>query len=242
MPWVLGLAFKAWQFRVISFWRCICKIPWPNGTSKLDRGFPSRSLCKKRRISQAAKSLKDLINPKSITVKDFSDYEELDLMMAADLRRCYDKYPYFQKRKSKSRELKRTTDLSEGVRMLFDLRNCIAWSRDKRKGAKILTPNGRLENVFSGRLQDILQEETLVAFYTHACHGRPWDNVGRKWKTQENLAWSKHPLFSTDEKWRNRLTGKTYGLKDGPATEAKNSLSIADKTIQRILWEGPKTQ
>ena len=47
---------------------------------------------------EAARSLKDLINPKSITGKDFSDYEEVDLMMAAELKRCYDKYPHFQKR------------------------------------------------------------------------------------------------------------------------------------------------
>ena len=35
---------------------------------------------------EAASSLKDLINPKSITGKDFSDDEELDLMMAAELK------------------------------------------------------------------------------------------------------------------------------------------------------------
>ena len=34
---------------------------------------------------EATSSLKDLINPKSITGKDFSDYEELYLMMAAEL-------------------------------------------------------------------------------------------------------------------------------------------------------------
>ena len=36
----------AWQFRVISPRSCICKIPWPNGISKLDREFPSRNLRK----------------------------------------------------------------------------------------------------------------------------------------------------------------------------------------------------
>ena len=35
---------------------------------------------------EATSSLKDLINPKSIAGKDFSDYEELDLMMAAELK------------------------------------------------------------------------------------------------------------------------------------------------------------
>ena len=40
---------------------------------------------------EAPSSLKDLINPKSITRKDFSDYEEeLGLMMAAELKWYYD--------------------------------------------------------------------------------------------------------------------------------------------------------
>ena len=47
---------------------------------------------------EAATSLMDLINPKSITGEDFPDYEELNLMMAAELTRCYDKYPHFQKK------------------------------------------------------------------------------------------------------------------------------------------------
>ena len=36
----------AWQFRVISLRRCICKISWPNEISELDREFQSRSLRK----------------------------------------------------------------------------------------------------------------------------------------------------------------------------------------------------
>ena len=39
---------------------------------------------------EATSSLKDLINPKPIAGKDFSDFEELDLMMAAELIWCYD--------------------------------------------------------------------------------------------------------------------------------------------------------
>ena len=45
-----------------------------------------------------AKSLDDLITPKSIKGKDFPDYEELDLMMAAALKRCYDKQTHFRKK------------------------------------------------------------------------------------------------------------------------------------------------
>ena len=100
MPRVLGPVLKvAWQFRVISPRRCIWKIPWPNGISKLDREFPSRSLRKseesRARIAvdqeiEAISLLKDLINPKSLTGEDFSNYEESDLMMAAELKWCYD--------------------------------------------------------------------------------------------------------------------------------------------------------
>ena len=47
---------------------------------------------------EAAKSLDVLITPKSITGKDFTDHEELDLMMASALKRCYDKQTHFRKR------------------------------------------------------------------------------------------------------------------------------------------------
>ena len=46
---------------------------------------------------EVAKSLEDLITLRSITGKDFSDYEELDVMMAASLKRCYDKHTHFPK-------------------------------------------------------------------------------------------------------------------------------------------------
>ena len=69
---------------------------------------------------EAASSLKDLVNPTLITGKGFSDYEELDFMMAAELKRCYDQYPHFQRGSaSKSRKPKRTTDFLEEVRLLF---------------------------------------------------------------------------------------------------------------------------
>ena len=45
----------------------------------------------------AAKSLDDLITPKSITVKDLPDYEELDLMIASALN-CYGKQTHFRKK------------------------------------------------------------------------------------------------------------------------------------------------
>ena len=53
---------------------------------------------------EAAKSLDDLNTPKSITGKDFHDYEELDLMMALAMKRCYDKQTHFRKKISVEEE------------------------------------------------------------------------------------------------------------------------------------------
>ena len=43
---------------------------------------------------ETAESLDDLITPKSITGNNFPDFEELDLMMAAALKKCYDKHTH----------------------------------------------------------------------------------------------------------------------------------------------------
>ena len=96
----------------------------------MGREFPKRDLLEDEESTLAlqwikeigtAKSLDDLINPKSITGKDFSVYDELDLMMTAELKRFYDKYPDSKKKgsASKSTKLRRTTDFSEGVRSLI---------------------------------------------------------------------------------------------------------------------------
>ena len=47
---------------------------------------------------EVAKSLDDLITLNSITGKRFPDYEELDLMMAAALTRCYVQQTHFRKK------------------------------------------------------------------------------------------------------------------------------------------------
>ena len=47
------------------------------------------------------------------------------------------------------------------------------------------------------------RRDTCSFLYTHAA-GDLETTFGRKWKTQENLAWNKHPLQY--RKWRNRLT------------------------------------
>ena len=94
MPRVFGLVLKvAWQFRVIS------TRGWHLQNSLTKRNFKAVSwiskqeFARRRRIPRLlcrAKSLKDLISPKSITGKEFSDYEELDLMMTAELKWSYD--------------------------------------------------------------------------------------------------------------------------------------------------------
>ena len=49
---------------------------------------------------EVANSLDDLITPKSMTGTNFPDHEELELMMAAALKRCYDKHTHFRKKTS----------------------------------------------------------------------------------------------------------------------------------------------
>ena len=70
----------------------------PYGISELSREFPSRSFRRgeesRARVTEdqenRSNQLAEDLNPKSILVKDFSDCEELDLMMAAVLKWSYD--------------------------------------------------------------------------------------------------------------------------------------------------------
>ena len=50
--------------------------------------------------TETAKSIDDLIFPKSTTGKDFPDYDELNMMMASALKMCYDKQTHFRKKVS----------------------------------------------------------------------------------------------------------------------------------------------
>ena len=70
---------------------------------------------------ETAKSLDDLITSTSIMGNKIPDYEELDLMMAAALKKCYDKHTHFSfgGSVSKSREHQRTTDFSESDKSLI---------------------------------------------------------------------------------------------------------------------------
>ena len=69
---------------------------------------------------ETAQSLDDLITPKSITGEDFSDYEELDLMMAASLSGVTIRTRTSERKSvSNNRELRRTTGFSEGDKLLI---------------------------------------------------------------------------------------------------------------------------
>ena len=70
--------------------------------------------------TEAAKSLDDLITPKSITGKDFVDHEELALMMAAALKRCYDKQTHFRKKISvEEQRAQKDNRFLRGDKLLF---------------------------------------------------------------------------------------------------------------------------
>ena len=73
---------------------------------------------------EAAKSLDDLITPKSITGKIFPDYDELDRMTAAALKKCYDTQTHFRKKISveQQRAHKDNRFFRGRTNCLFDLR------------------------------------------------------------------------------------------------------------------------
>ena len=52
--------------------------------------YPTRAFQWVKEI-EAAKSMDDFITPKSIAGRDFLDYEEMELVMASALKRCYEK-------------------------------------------------------------------------------------------------------------------------------------------------------
>ena len=100
----------------------------------------------------AAKSLKDLINPKSITGKDFSDFEELDLMMATELKWCYDI-----------------------VNLIYEITDRRAVTR--QKGRKTLTPSGSEECFQRKTIASRSRRDACSFLHTHATGNRE-DNVG----------------------------------------------------------------
>ena len=84
------------------------------------------------------------------------------------------------------------------------------------KGEKILPPSGRLKNVFSGRQLGLVQEGTLVIFYTRM----PREIVRTTWNEVEiRKNFSPGASILTNEKAWNCL-------KTSPVTKAENPLSL----------------
>ena len=79
---------------------------------------------------------------------------------------------------------------------------------NKRKGRKILALSGRLKNVFSRRQLGLVQEETLVAFYTRM----PRETVRTTWNEVEIRkkfsSGSKHRLQY--RKWKTQTDEKAW--------------------------------
>ena len=203
MPRVSGLVLKvAWQIRVILPRRCIWENPRPYGISELDCELPNRGCSKAKNPTrplqwikeiEAAKSLDDLITPKSVTGNDFADYEELDLMMASALRRCYDKQTHFRNKISGAESSKEQPISQKKANCLFEIwifsTKWILWWNSRMIGlfsiklenddiqdfdlrweqALLLTSDPPadkvLEGLYASKLQDSSQAQTIVALY-----------------------------------------------------------------------------
>ena len=128
---------------------------------------------------EATSSLEDLINPKSMAGKDFSDCEELDLMMAAELTWCYDI-------------------------AFFDLQNYQAWSRQKTKRAKHSFTERKTEECFQRKTigLGLVEEETLVVFYTRM----PRETVMIAWDDARNSFSPRASILFSSKGERHRLT------------------------------------
>ena len=153
------------------------------------------SHCSGSRKSKQPKLLDDLVTPKSITGKDFPDYEELDLMMAAVLKWCYDKHTHFRKKirveeqraQKDNRFLRgrhiaflmyeyfrptRSFDEIQGLSGLFSIKleyNDIQDFDLRWEQAPLLTSNPPSDKVLEGlcvsKLQDFSQIHTIMALY-----------------------------------------------------------------------------
>ena len=78
---------------------------FPGRAREKSRDSGDGSLSKNPRLAmqwikeiETAKSIDDFISPKSITGKDFPGYDELNMMMASALKKCYEKQTHFRKK------------------------------------------------------------------------------------------------------------------------------------------------
>ena len=199
--------------------RCICKIPWPSGISKLDREFPSRSLRKseesRARIAvdqeiEATSSLKDLINPNQLR-------EKISLIMKNWIWWWRQNW--------------------NGATMLFiwssKLPSVEPW-QDK-KGEKLLHRAEGWRMFFSGRQLGLVQEETLVVFYTRM----PRETVRTTWdevEIRKKFSPRASILFSTESEetdWREKLE---QSLRPVLRLKQKNPSSMVGKMKKIVMW------
>ena len=183
MPRFLGFVFKAWQFRVISLLgNASDTIPWPNGISKLDREFPSRSLRKgeetrahnamdqENRSSQLAEGPHQSQILSRIGFGDGGRIETV-LRWVSALRK---EDPRRRAESSKGQPIsQRESDC------LFHQRNYRAWSRDKRKGAKFLHRAETGECFQRKTIGSCSRGDTHSFLHTHATGDREttWEEV-----------------------------------------------------------------
>ena len=81
----------------------------------------------------------------------------------------------------------------------------------------------------------VLFKKRRLWFSTHACHGRPWGQRGMKWGYARNShLWQAYSSGTEGKEsdWRKCL----YRLKASLVTEAQNSLSIAGKLNNIVVW------
>ena len=171
MPRVLGLVLKAWQFRVISPRRCVCKKSLTKRNFKAGSWVSKLKFARKRRISRSYCS------------------------GSRDRSNQLAEGPHQSKINCGKRFLRLLWRIGFGdggrieirgydiAHLIYEITERKAVTR--QKGRKTLTPSGRLKNVFSGRQLGLVQEETLVVFYTHM----PRDAVrlcGKKWEAKRS--------------------------------------------------------
>ena len=164
---------------------------------------------------EATSSLKDLINPKSITGKDFSDCEELELMVAAELKRCNDKYPHFQKRiRVEEQRAQKDHRFLRGSQICsLDQRSYRAWSRDKRRGANFLN-----------QAEECYQRKTIGS-----CSKRDACSFLHTGDREEQAS------SSVPKVKKQTDVNALYSLKASPATKTENPLSMLGKMKQIVM-------
>ena len=173
---------------------------------------------------EAASSLEDLINPKSIAGKDFSDYEELDLMMAAELKRCYEKQTHFRVEEQRAQKENRFFRGSQIAHLIYEITERGAVTKGKGQNSYVERKTG--ECFQRKTIGSCSRRDTRSFLHTHATGDRETmrEEVGDARRSRLEQASSSVPKVKeqTDVKSSN-------SPKASPATGAKNPLSMMAK-------------